>query len=218
MGVQTLKEMSVEELRELVLSNRSKLAALASIGIDKRNSTAIKYLTKFIEDHNVDTSHYTMGVPLTNRFTKDEVSSLASKANCWSELMRLMGIRFVGNNILTVKKVVEYYDVDVSHFDAVKAASDNRMKYSLTDDAVFCENSTAQRATVKKRLIVNKLVDYKCEICNNGGMWNGSPLVLHLEHKNGVNNDNRIENLCFLCPNCHSQTATYAGRNLKKDT
>jgi 5-methylcytosine-specific restriction endonuclease McrA len=43
----------------------------------------------------------------------------------------------------------------------------------------------------------------------------GKPLSLHLDHKNGKNNDHRIENLRFLCPNCHSQTATYAGKNKK---
>lgn len=46
-----------------------------------------------------------------------------------------------------------------------------------------------------------------------GPSWNGQPLVLQLEHKNGINNDNRLENLAFICPNCHSQTPTYAGRN-----
>jgi hypothetical protein len=49
-------------------------------------------------------------------------------------------------------------------------------------------------------------------------MWQGSKLVLQLEHKNGKSNDNRIENICFLCPNCHSQTLTYCGRNLSKKT
>jgi hypothetical protein len=40
--------------------------------------------------------------------------------------------------------------------------------------------------------------------------------VLQLEHVNGVNNDNRPQNLCFLCPSCHSQTSTFCGGNSKK--
>ena len=47
-------------------------------------------------------------------------------------------------------------------------------------------------------------------------LWNGIPLVLQLDHINGINNDNRIENLRFLCPNCHSQTTTFSGKHAKK--
>ena len=52
--------------------------------------------------------------------------------------------------------------------------------------------------------------------CGNEGFWNGKKLVLQLEHKNGIHNDHRVENLCFLCPNCHSQTDTYSGKNIGK--
>lgn len=53
-------------------------------------------------------------------------------------------------------------------------------------------------------------------MCGLGNNWNGKPLVLILDHINGIYNDNRIENLRLLCPNCNSQTDTFAGRNCKK--
>jgi hypothetical protein len=56
----------------------------------------------------------------------------------------------------------------------------------------------------------------KGDECGNDGKWNGEKLSLHLEHKNGVNDDNRLINLTFLCPNCHSQTKTYSGKNKKR--
>lgn len=83
------------------------------------------------------------------------------------------------------------------------------------DEEVFIENSPISRHHVKKRLIERNIIPYKCEHCDNIGEWNNKPLILQLEHKNGKNNDNRLENLTFLCPNCHTQTKTYAAKNRK---
>jgi HNH endonuclease len=52
----------------------------------------------------------------------------------------------------------------------------------------------------------------ECGICE----WQGKPLIIQIDHINGVRDDWRIENLRMLCPNCHSQTPTYGGRNLKR--
>lgn len=83
----------------------------------------------------------------------------------------------------------------------------------FSNDEVFVLGSKISRRHVKRRL--EKLIPYVCNECGQGPEWNGKKLVLQLEHKNGINNDNRLENLCFLCPNCHSQTETYAGRGSK---
>ena len=72
---------------------------------------------------------------------------------------------------------------------------------------------------VRKWIIEYNLLPYKCSnskcILSNISepIWNDEPLVFDLDHINGNNKDNRIENLRFLCPNCHSQTATYKGKN-----
>lgn len=82
---------------------------------------------------------------------------------------------------------------------------------------LLVKDSTYNRKHLKVRLIKENLIEYKCAICNNTGEWNNQKLVLQLDHINGINTDNRLKNLRFLCPNCHTQTETYAGRGRKKE-
>lgn len=74
---------------------------------------------------------------------------------------------------------------------------------------VFCENTHASRHTVKRWY--RSITTYECIECKNTGIYNNKPLTLQLDHINGNPKDCRVENLRWLCPNCHSQTPTYAG-------
>lgn len=69
------------------------------------------------------------------------------------------------------------------------------------------------RGTVKRALLRERLKDDRCELCGISE-WQGKPLSLALHHVNGDGRDNRLENLQLLCPNCHSQTENFAGRNV----
>lgn len=99
------------------------------------------------------------------------------------------------------------------HYHAMVEKSKAR---AFLDEEVFVENSTYARHNIKRRIIQKKLLEYKCFECNLDGEWNGKPLSLQLDHINGVNNDHRIKNLRFLCPNCHTQQDTYAAKNINK--
>ena len=69
---------------------------------------------------------------------------------------------------------------------------------------------------LKKRVRGENLIPYVCAICTIGPKWNGTELVLQLDHIDGQRENNQISNLRFLCPNCHSQTPTFTGRNNKR--
>lgn len=71
------------------------------------------------------------------------------------------------------------------------------------------------RANLKRRLIDAGLKEDRCEQCGIDE-WLGLPISIQLHHKNGDGGDNRLFNLEFLCPNCHSQTDTWGGRNKRR--
>ena len=85
-------------------------------------------------------------------------------------------------------------------------------KQLVPNEIMFAENSFYSNEAIKQRIVVGNLIDYCCNKCGID-TWLGETLVLDLDHINGNNKDNRLANLRYLCPNCHSQTDTFKGRN-----
>jgi 5-methylcytosine-specific restriction endonuclease McrA len=79
---------------------------------------------------------------------------------------------------------------------------------------ILLANSTSRKA-VKRRLLLEGILENVCSECGLRE-WRGKALAMHIDHINGIRTDHRLENLRMLCPNCHSQTPTYGGRNAKR--
>lgn len=114
-----------------------------------------------------------------------------------------------GHNSRTLKKRLQYYGIDVSHFTHLHPKRD------WTDEEIFCENSKVSQNKLRKRFKQLNTVPYQCNVCGLPPMWNDKPLVLTLDHINGNHKDNRFKNLQWVCPNCDRQSDTYGYKNKK---
>lgn len=120
-----------------------------------------------------------------------------------------------GGNYSTFHKAVKYYNLDTSHFTGQNMTGRKFPSRRKPIEEYLVNESTIKSNELKKYLLDDKIFEYKCYKCNLT-TWNNLPIPLELEHINGVHSDNRLENLTLLCPNCHAQTETYRGKNIKK--
>jgi transposase-like protein len=100
--------------------------------------------------------------------------------------------------------------------DAVKRGAIASRSHGLPLETYLIADLSHHRGNLKRRLLREGLKDNRCERCGISE-WRDAPLSLALHHINGDGRDNRLENLQFLCPNCHSQTENFAGRNARRN-
>lgn len=134
-------------------------------------------------------------------------------SNTIKEVLNHFGLQNRGNNFRTFKQRLQEENIDISHF---KREYKNKFLEKNLEDILITNSNYSSNYGLKKKLIEKDLIKEICSSCGLIPFWNGKDLKLQLEHINGIRNDNRIENLTFLCPNCHSQTDTFAGKNKKQ--
>jgi 5-methylcytosine-specific restriction endonuclease McrA len=144
-------------------------------------------------------------------WNKEELEEVVKRSTNKSDVLRNMGLNIAGGNFNTLNKYLKMWDISTEHF-CRPAPSGGHIEMELED--MLVEHSTTNRRTVKNRLLKEKLLIYECNNCGISE-WDGKDISLHLDHINGICDDNRVENLRLLCPNCHSQTPTYGGKNVK---
>ena len=141
----------------------------------------------------------------------ERLKGILKNSGSLSDVFRALGIRVHTDSYRYLYERVSREGLDI------KVLRENKKRCrrgTLKTDEVLCRGERTYAGNTLKRILretSNK--GDSCEECGQGGKWKGKPLTLHLDHMNGERKDNRVENLRFLCPNCHSQTATYAGRN-----
>lgn len=148
------------------------------------------------------------------KYEKETLQKIVSESNSYSEVAKKFGLNhlYYGNR-QTIKKYIEIYGISVEHFGNYHYNTATK-KIDLSD--ILVKDSTYRNTyKLKDKLYKAGLKKRECELCTQGEEWMGKKIALILDHINGKNNDNRLENLRIVCPNCNATLDTHCGKNKK---
>src|SRR5574337_228364 len=152
------------------------------------------------------------------KYTNDQFIEAIKNNFSVRNALKTLGVAPTGGSYKLFYQRVKQLNLDISHFTGQSywegKSHPNNSKIPLTDILVKHGNPY-NTSMLRLRLISENILSNQCSKCGIS-TWQGEPLSLHLDHIDGDNNNNLIENLRLLCPNCHSQTPTYCGRNEKR--
>lgn len=161
---------------------------------------------------------------MNRKYTKEQLQTLATSCNCYRQVLLKLNLKETGGNYKNLKTRFFEFGVDISHWKSLeermnwnkgmsRIKGDNVGGYKETE--IFIKNSHVSTQVVKRYLESESTYIHKCQICGITE-WQDNIITLDLDHINGDNQDNRRENLRFICPNCHSQTNSYKGKNINR--
>ena len=151
------------------------------------------------------------------KLTDNKFIDLVKSSLNIAEVLFKLGYTVKGNSwgYSQVKQRMTDLNLNGTDFRGKSALKKGSIDKEVPTEKLLVENSRHPRNILRRHIIKNNLLPYKCAICGCVE-WQGKTLSLELDHINGINNDNRIENLRFLCPNCHSQTDTFGSKNRRE--
>ena len=156
-------------------------------------------------------------MPRIRSWTDDDLKIAVEKSRSIRSVLLALELVPAGGNYVQIKKRIELLGIDIAHFTGMGWNVGLQFKPSPAKplEELLVENGTMQSFSLKKRLFQAGIKKPECELCGWSEMSIDGRIPVELDHINGKRNDNRLENLRVLCPNCHSLQVTHRGKNKK---
>lgn len=145
-------------------------------------------------------------------FNCPEIYDIIKESTSIAQVLTKLGLKAAGGNYRTFNRFVKKNNIDTSHFTGMLWNKGKKLPPKRDIEDYLTGRVRIQSHALKQRLIREKIFEHKCYICNLDE-WMGKQIPLELDHINGDHDDNRLENLRIICPNCHAQTDTYRAKN-----
>ena len=147
---------------------------------------------------------------IIDNYTDAEFSNIVMQSDSIIDVSRRLGYgSHSGSNGHRIRQRIKELGISTDHF-----SFGNKLRTRRNFENIFIKDSTANQKTLRKYYFEGNYSEYKCSICGQLPVWCGKELTLILDHINGENHDNRLENLRWVCPNCNQQLDTTNGKNI----
>ena len=201
-----------ERLAEIAPSATSADDFLRRLGLEPNDRRRV-YLRRKLTEYGLATPHILHpGIVYTRELLEEAVGGSVSFAG----VLRYLRQRQAGGTQAHVARRIRQFGIDITHFTGQAHNRGVPSRARKMPGEVLTERSPLAKripgVRLRRALVESGRPDV-CEDCGTGPSWNGRPLTLEVDHVDGDWSDNRPGNLRILCPNCHSTTDTYCGRN-----
>ncbi len=150
---------------------------------------------------------------LLSQCSTEQLTQYVNSSTCYKQVLEKLGYRACSGSVQQLlRERLRVENISTEHFTA---STGNKIT-KRTFENTFCKDSTVDQKTLRKKYFQENYSEYKCSICGQEPIWQNKPLTLILDHINGINNDDRLENLRWVCPNCNQQLETTNGSNIKR--
>ena len=191
---------------------------LLSMGLELDRLTRRRWRTR-LKRWGISTAHWTRSQgPL---YSDAALSAAVAESVTYADVLRRLGAPLAGGSYAHLVRRIRRAGLDTSHFlgQAHRRGQVSPGRRNPADVlTVWPPGSFRPKAPLLRRTLITCGVPERCTECGLEVQWQGRPLRLIVDHINGDWLDNRLENLRFLCPNCHSQTATWCRRPAARPT